>query len=106
MAEQERRSHEKAHTAQLAVEAATEEIRQARLHQELAREEQAKPETAHGHSAWSAFANPRVWYLAAIYFTLLIALYSMLFWMPQMVKSLSELYSNSQVGLLVMVPIW
>lgn len=69
---------------------------------ELAREDQQKP--AKNVSALSAFESGKVWYLSAIYFTLIIGLYSMLFWMPQMVKSLSARYSNSKVGILVMVP--
>jgi ACS family tartrate transporter-like MFS transporter len=46
----------------------------------------------------------RVWHLTAIYFTALLGFYSMIFWMPQFVKNLSSQYSNTTVGLLVMIP--
>src|SRR5438552_13609060 len=46
----------------------------------------------------------RVWHLACIGFTLNIGMYSLSFWMPQLVKSLSSLYSNTKIGLLVMIP--
>jgi len=45
-----------------------------------------------------------VWHLACIGFTLNIGMYSLTFWMPQFVKSLSSLYSNTKIGLLVMIP--
>ena len=48
--------------------------------------------------------NGRVWYLACVGFALAIGLNSMAFWMPQAVKSLSRAYSNTTVGLLVMIP--
>ena len=46
----------------------------------------------------------RVWYLIVIYFGMMIGLYTLLFWAPQLLKSLSGQYSNSTVGLLVMIP--
>jgi ACS family tartrate transporter-like MFS transporter len=49
-------------------------------------------------------AHGRVWHLTAIYFMAMIASYSMIFWMPQLLKSLSSQYSNSRVGMLVMIP--
>lgn len=70
---------------------------------ELAREEQQKLEK-HQISALQALAHGRVWHLACTYFTLIIGTYSMSFWMPQMVKSLSSRYSNTVVGSLVMIP--
>ncbi len=70
---------------------------------ELAREEQHKLKQ-HQYSALQALTNMRVWRLVSIYFGLMIGLYSLNFWTPQLVKSLSGRYSNSTVGLLVMVP--
>jgi ACS family tartrate transporter-like MFS transporter len=70
---------------------------------ELLREERQKLD-AHGLSAMQALANRKVWHLAAIAFSFLIGLYAMSFFMPQAVKSLSGYYSNTVVGLLVMVP--
>jgi D-galactonate transporter len=55
-------------------------------------------------SASDALMSRRVWHLALVGFTLNIGMYSMSFWMPQLVKSLSSLYSNTTVGLLVMIP--
>jgi ACS family tartrate transporter-like MFS transporter len=45
-----------------------------------------------------------VWRLACALFTFDIGLYAMSFYMPQAVKSLSAGYSNTAVGILVMVP--
>jgi ACS family tartrate transporter-like MFS transporter len=70
---------------------------------ELKREEQQKQGT-HQISATRALANGRVWHLACISFALNIGMYTMSFWMPQLVKSLSSGFSNSVVGLLVMIP--
>ncbi len=70
---------------------------------ELQREEEQK-RGAHRVSALQALTHGRVWHLAGTYFTLMIGLYSMSFWMPQTVKALSGRYSNSVVGVLVMVP--
>lgn len=58
----------------------------------------------HDISATQALADGRVWHLAAIGFTMTVGLYSISFWMPQLVKSLSSHYSNTVVGLLVTIP--
>src|SRR6266699_1270844 len=73
------------------------------IREDLVREEKQKLEQ-HRYSALQALANGRVWHLVAIYFGMLIGLYGMNFWAPQLVKSLSSRYSNSVVGLLVMIP--
>jgi ACS family tartrate transporter-like MFS transporter len=70
---------------------------------ELACEEQGKTDE-HSISALGALAHPRVWHLASVLFTFDIGLYAMSFYMPQAVKSLSSGYSNTAVGILVMVP--
>jgi len=70
---------------------------------ELAKEEQAAE--AYGRvSAWKALWRGRVWHLAFIYFTLIIGVYTLSFWLPQVVKGLSKLYSNTTVGFLVTIP--
>lgn len=51
-----------------------------------------------------AFANARVWFFACIYFLTVIAVYALSFWMPQVVKQLSTLYTNTTVGFLAMIP--
>jgi ACS family tartrate transporter-like MFS transporter len=70
---------------------------------ELAREEQEKI-GEHSISALRTLAHPRVWHLASALFAFDIGLYAMSFYMPQAVKSLSGGYSNTAVGILVMVP--
>ena len=70
---------------------------------ELAREELQKLEQCQG-SAVRALTSGRVWRLAVIYFGLMIGCYTLTFWSPQLVKSLSLRYSNSEVGLLVAIP--
>jgi MFS transporter, ACS family, tartrate transporter len=69
---------------------------------ELEREEAQKPPGR--HSAMEGIANLRVWHLAAIYFAMMIGSYTLSFYAPQLVKSLSSEYSSSLVGNLVMVP--
>jgi ACS family tartrate transporter-like MFS transporter len=70
---------------------------------ELSREERQK-QRRHQISAIQALVHGRVWHLACIGFTLATGLNSMAFWMPQLVKSLFRGYSNTTVGLLVMIP--
>src|SRR5580693_1608274 len=70
---------------------------------ELAREEQKKA-GEHSISALRALAHPRVWHLALVLFTFDIALYAMSFYMPQAVQSVSRGFSNTAVGILVMLP--
>lgn len=70
---------------------------------ELTREEQEKLVTSR-LTAGKALLQGRVWHLTAIYFAALLGFYSMIFWMPQLLRSLSSQYSNTTVGLLVMIP--
>jgi ACS family tartrate transporter-like MFS transporter len=70
---------------------------------ELRREEEQK-QKAQPISATQAMANARVWHLSFIGLMLNVGLYTVSFWMPQEVKALSSLYSNTTVGLLVMIP--
>jgi MFS family permease len=67
-------------------------------------EEKSQKLGDHELSAWKTLAHRRVWHLALISFTYQIGTYAIPFWMPQAVKSLSSLYSNTLVGILVMVP--
>ncbi len=73
------------------------------LQAELEREEQLKLRQRR-HSAIEGLTNPKVWRLVLIYFGMMIGGYTMAFWMPQIVKSLSSEYSNSFVGYVVMIP--
>jgi MFS transporter, ACS family, tartrate transporter len=70
---------------------------------ELAREEVEKL-TSHKISAVKALMNKRVWHLGLIGFTLNVGMYTLNFWMPQLVKSLSSGVSNSLIGVLIMTP--
>ncbi len=70
---------------------------------ELAREHQEKLGECQISLA-KTFTHIRVWHLVSIEFTYLIGLYSLSFWMPQVVKSLSSHYSNTVVGFLVVIP--
>jgi MFS family permease len=70
---------------------------------EVIREDQAKLERRH-YSVVQALTNGRVWWLASIYFFFTIGIYTMSYWLPQLVQSLSRTYSNSLVGVLVMIP--
>ena len=70
---------------------------------ELGREEQQKLEQ-HKYSALQALVNGRVWHLVLTYFGLTMGLSALSSWAPQLVKSLSSLYSNSMVGLLLTIP--
>jgi len=73
------------------------------LKTELARDEQLKLQERR-HSALEGMTNPRVWRLVSIYFGMMIGSYTLSFYAPQIVKSLSSSYSNSLVGYLVMIP--
>jgi ACS family tartrate transporter-like MFS transporter len=70
---------------------------------ELARDDQEKSAQAR-ITVVQALAHKRVWHLTAIYFTFSFSLYTMIFWMPQLLKAFSSQYSNTLVGLLVMIP--
>ncbi len=70
---------------------------------ELARENQAKS-GGHSISAAGALLHPRVWHLASALFAFDIGLYAMSFYMPQSMKSLPGDYSNTAIGVLVMIP--
>jgi MFS transporter, ACS family, tartrate transporter len=73
------------------------------IQSELGREERQKLEQRQ-YSVFQAMASGRVWHLALVYFGMMIGNYALQSWTPQLVKSLSSLYSNSTVGLLVMIP--
>lgn len=70
---------------------------------ELLREEHEKLER-HQCSVWQTMVNGRVWHLATIEFGVCIGLYTLSFWAPQLLKSVSGKHSNGAVGVLVMIP--
>jgi MFS transporter, ACS family, tartrate transporter len=73
------------------------------LSAELQREELEKV-PARGISAWQALAHGRVWHLTAIYFSAEVSMYTVIFWMPQLIRTAFDQYSNTKVGILVMIP--
>jgi D-galactonate transporter len=70
---------------------------------ELGEEEQQKLEYRR-YSIFEALASGRVWHLVLIYFGMMVGLQILNSWTPQLVKSLSSSFSNSVIGLLLMVP--
>ena len=72
------------------------------LQAELGREEAQKPPGR--HSALQGITNSRVWHLALTYFGMMIGSYTLSFYAPKIVESLSSEYSYSLVGYLVMIP--
>jgi ACS family tartrate transporter-like MFS transporter len=73
------------------------------LQADLLREEREKLEK-HQYSVVEAILNRRVLYLAIAEFGILIGSYTFQFWAPQLIKSLSNQFSNTRVGILVMIP--
>lgn len=71
------------------------------LREELGREEQQKLEHRR-YSTLQALTSGRVWHLVLI--GLMIGLWTLNSWGPQLVKSLSSQYSNTIVGLLLVIP--
>jgi ACS family tartrate transporter-like MFS transporter len=70
---------------------------------ELGREELQKVERRQ-YSAVQALTSGRVWHLVLTYFGMTMGNYALQSWTPQLVRSLSSLYSNSTIGLLVTIP--
>jgi len=70
---------------------------------ELDREELQKLKQRR-YSALQALASGRVWHLVLTYSGMMIGLYALTSWAPQLVKSLSTHYSNSLVGFLLAIP--
>ncbi len=54
------------------------------------------------HDVWSALADSRVLLLAAIYFGIVVGLYGIGYWLPQMVQAMG--FSNFAIGVLVAMP--
>jgi ACS family tartrate transporter-like MFS transporter len=59
---------------------------------------------ARGPTVFRALMHPRVLHFAAIHFLFLMGLYLTGFWMPQSIKALATGYSNTMIGVLVLVP--
>jgi MFS transporter, ACS family, tartrate transporter len=66
-------------------------------------EEEKKLRQGH-YSVVQALLNPRVLCLGIIEMGIVTCSYTLNFWAPQLIKSLSAHYSNTAVGLMVMIP--
>lgn len=73
------------------------------IQEQLALEEQVKLQQ-HRYTVAQTLTSARVWLLISVYFGMMFGLYTLNFWAPQLLQSLSSGYSNFTVGLLVMVP--
>jgi len=68
-------------------------------------QEQAEKAKQQKMTVAEAIKNGRVWLLAFIYFFgLIMGLYSISFWLPQIIKGLSKSYSAQTVGFLAIIP--
>jgi len=70
---------------------------------ELGREEQQKV-VMHPTGAARGLEDGRVWHLTAIESPAMVSWYGVTLWMPQLVKVFSAQYSNTTVGILLMIP--
>lgn len=61
----------------------------------------AEPAPDH-HAVWPALSDPKVWALTLPYFGMVVTLYGVNFWLPQIVKSMG--FSNFETGLMVALP--
>ena len=61
----------------------------------------AEPEPDH-HTVWPALKDPQVWALTLPYFGIVVTLYGVNFWLPQIVKPMG--FSDFQTGLMVALP--
>ena len=55
-------------------------------------------------SKWGTLKNGRVWYFTLCYFGYAIGISLLLFWMPQIIKRLSSVLTNTQVGWISAIP--
>jgi ACS family tartrate transporter-like MFS transporter len=69
----------------------------------LAAEAAAKPRGGQ-LPMFKSITHPRILHLVGIHFLFLMGLYVSGFWMPQSIKAVATGYSNTAIGLLVMVP--
>lgn len=73
------------------------------LQGELRRDSQGRPAAKH-FGQFKAMSNPKVLYLAFIYFVYQCGSLGVGYWMPQIIKGFSKNLSHTQVGLIAMVP--
>lgn len=73
------------------------------LSSELLKEERQKL-ARHRISAIQVFTNGRVWHLISVGFAFFVTSSTIIFWLPQLVKSLLAGHSNTAIGFVVMIP--
>jgi len=73
------------------------------LTEALAAEERQKL-AAHHVSATQALTNRRVWHIACIGITLNNAMYTLSFWLPQVIKAVAFGQTNTVIGIMVTLP--
>ncbi len=71
---------------------------------ELERERAAQAGSVQHLGIWQAVCNPKVLYLSAIYFVYQCGSLGIGYWMPQIIKGFSGQLTNTQVGLIAMLP--
>jgi MFS transporter, ACS family, tartrate transporter len=70
----------------------------------LAAEREQREENGARAGILQAVRDRTVWHLGAIYCGLTIGLYGTGFWMPQIIRSLSPGFSNTEIGITLMIP--
>ena len=71
---------------------------------ELKHEHEAKSAKMPTTNKWAMFSNFRVWHLSFCYLCYVCALYGLGLWLPQLLRALSKVISNTQIGLISMIP--
>ncbi|WP_322050161.1 MFS transporter [Paraburkholderia bannensis] len=73
------------------------------LQGQLAADARARPNARH-FGSFKAMGNPKVLYLAFIYFVYQCGSLGVGYWMPQIIKGFSTSLSHTQIGLIAMIP--
>ena len=68
------------------------------------RKEESEKLSIHRITARQALTNVQIWYLISLYFPYLLSMYTVVFWMPQLIKAATGQFSNTAIGSLVMLP--
>jgi MFS transporter, ACS family, tartrate transporter len=55
-------------------------------------------------SKWAVFKQPRVWHLSWCYVCYVVTLYGLGMWVPQILRALSKVLSNFEIGLISTIP--
>jgi ACS family tartrate transporter-like MFS transporter len=71
---------------------------------EIKKENPLRQKQGNHNGLLSVITDRRIWHLAFIYCMLVIALYGLGFWMPQIIRSMDKSLSNTSIGLVMVVP--